>query len=403
MDSYNGDSGVNSELYNNDLNRGGYYNDSGGGGYYNGDEEYNPYVITSANTLTAEEAKKEIRKCSTRNSLILLLLFVFMNITAVVSSMFFEGEKFEMFMYLLNYALAFPLCLLIANAGKKNKVMTFIQQPRITKKQWFQWSCIGYALTITVNIVSVTTFTFVDVIFEAISGDNLNMVSQIPQTEATTPYLIIYFIAIGICAPVFEELLLRGSCLTGTLKYGQWFSFSMIGIFFGILHGNFQQMFYAMAIGIILGFIAFKSKSVLPAIATHMFLNVPAGFQGILQIKMAEILSGVKDETGLTLSELSKRENRTKEVGEQLADYFFSPNIIPFILYFLIVLTLLTFFVIGIILFILKARDKKEEFFCGNACPVLTTKQKVIAYLSSPASIIFIILIVANSVLVALG
>jgi membrane protease YdiL (CAAX protease family) len=374
---------------------------------YDGEEKYNPYMITSVTDLTEEEAKKEIRKCSTRNSCILLLLFLFLNITSIVaSSTGLKNTDMEMLMYLLNYAVAFPLCLLIANHGKKNTVKTYFQKPQITKKQWFEWACVGYFLTQCVNIAGTYIFGFIDSIVQKSGGDSLNAVTVLPDMKISVLYAIVYFLAVGICAPVFEEMLLRGSCMTGTLKYGQWFSFAVIGISFGILHGNFQQMFYASAIGILLGFIAFKSKSIIPAIATHMLLNIPSAINGLLLIKILGIMKDAGTKFDITLEDLEDSEKLAEKLESisfsELADYFMGANLVYFILLAIMMLVIFTFFLIGLILFIKKFRNRKEEFFCGNVCTVINNKQKVLAYLSSPATIIFIILILSNAILTAI-
>ena len=59
-----------------------------------------------------------------------------------------------------------------------------------------------------------------------------------------------------IVAPIIEELIYRGAVLRSLEKYGKRFSILVSGILFGLMHGNFYQIFMATCFGIILGYLA---------------------------------------------------------------------------------------------------------------------------------------------------
>lgn len=92
------------------------------------------------------------------------------------------------------------------------------------------------------------------------------------------------FITTVILAPIGEESLLRGLVMKQLEKYGFSVAACIIiqGIFFGIIHMNLIQGIYAIPIGILYGFVAYKTKSILPSIYMHMINNFLATIVGYL-------------------------------------------------------------------------------------------------------------------------
>lgn len=90
-------------------------------------------------------------------------------------------------------------------------------------------------------------------------------------TSGSTLLSSLYVILIG---PIVEEVLLRGILFRKLEK-----AFPMIpciilsGVFFGIMHLNLVQGLYAIPIGIFLGYLTYKTKSVIPAIIVHILNN----------------------------------------------------------------------------------------------------------------------------------
>ena len=88
---------------------------------------------------------------------------------------------------------------------------------------------------------------------------------------------IITLIYVILLAPIAEELLFRGL----TQKYAERAIGALPSIFFqaaifGIYHMNLVQGIYAFIFGLLLGFIARKSKALFPCILLHMVINLSA-------------------------------------------------------------------------------------------------------------------------------
>jgi membrane protease YdiL (CAAX protease family) len=76
-----------------------------------------------------------------------------------------------------------------------------------------------------------------------------------------------------IIAPIFEEFIYRGAILRSLEKYGKRFAILISATLFGLMHGNFYQIFMAIGVGIILGYLA-TEYSIKLTILLHIINNV---------------------------------------------------------------------------------------------------------------------------------
>lgn len=88
------------------------------------------------------------------------------------------------------------------------------------------------------------------------------------------------YLAIGILAPLAEEAVFRGAVLRVLLrlfdKKWHWIAIAISAILFGLVHGNVQQFVHAMLIGLILGWMYYRTDSILPGVLFHWVNNSAA-------------------------------------------------------------------------------------------------------------------------------
>jgi membrane protease YdiL (CAAX protease family) len=87
--------------------------------------------------------------------------------------------------------------------------------------------------------------------------------------DQSTVSMIIYTC---IIAPIAEEFIYRGAVLRGLEKYGKKFAILVSAMLFGLMHGNFYQVFMAIGVGIILGYLA-TEYSIKLTIILHIINN----------------------------------------------------------------------------------------------------------------------------------
>jgi membrane protease YdiL (CAAX protease family) len=82
-------------------------------------------------------------------------------------------------------------------------------------------------------------------------------------------------ILLGVIAPLTEEVLFRGIILKGFIKrYSLGKAIVLSAILFSLFHLNPYQFFSGLVMGLFLGFLYIKSRSIIPCIIAHSIYNV---------------------------------------------------------------------------------------------------------------------------------
>ena len=88
------------------------------------------------------------------------------------------------------------------------------------------------------------------------------------------------YLAIGMLAPLAEEVVFRGAILRILLKLfdkrWHWVPIVISALVFGAVHGNVQQFVHAALIGLILGWMYYRTDSILPGVVFHWVNNSAA-------------------------------------------------------------------------------------------------------------------------------
>ena len=88
------------------------------------------------------------------------------------------------------------------------------------------------------------------------------------------------YLALGILAPLAEEMVFRGAILRTLLNYFNgrmyWVPIIVSALLFGLVHGNMAQLLNAFLIGILLGWMYYRTGSIVPGIVLHWVNNTVA-------------------------------------------------------------------------------------------------------------------------------
>jgi membrane protease YdiL (CAAX protease family) len=84
------------------------------------------------------------------------------------------------------------------------------------------------------------------------------------------------YVVIGLLAPLSEELVFRGAILRSLLRQSGmpvWGAVALSAVFFALIHFNPAQMPHAFLIGLLLGWMYWRTGSILPGVAYHWTNN----------------------------------------------------------------------------------------------------------------------------------
>lgn len=109
------------------------------------------------------------------------------------------------------------------------------------------------------------------------------------------------YVALCLLAPLAEEMVFRGAILRALLgSYRPWLAILVSALFFSAVHANPAQMPHAFFIGLLMGWIYWRTGSILPCVALHWVNNTIA-------YVTFRLMPGMED---MTLSQLFGSEGR---------------------------------------------------------------------------------------------
>lgn len=100
------------------------------------------------------------------------------------------------------------------------------------------------------------------------------------------------YLAVGVFATLVEELVFRGAILRLLLGlFGRrlhWVAIAVSAALFGLMHGNLPQFTHAFLIGLLLGWMYYRTGSILPGVVFHWVNNTVAFVMFNLMPQMAD-------------------------------------------------------------------------------------------------------------------
>ena len=120
------------------------------------------------------------------------------------------------------------------------------------------------------------------------------MESYSQASQFTQDTSIISFLAIVIMAPIAEEIFFRGLVLSRFSKSMPIVvSIILQAIIFGLIHGTVLWFSYATIIGLVLGLLAYKQKSILGCMILHFSINGLSFMINIFKIEFNDVTAMV--------------------------------------------------------------------------------------------------------------
>jgi membrane protease YdiL (CAAX protease family) len=135
------------------------------------------------------------------------------------------------------------------------------------RRTWSPVSALYLAFTTLACLASVLIIEYVQTLMPKLPD---LMEDTFDTLQAGWPGIL----AIALIGPVFEEVMFRGAITTALLKkYSPVKAIVLSALVFGIFHINPPQIITATLIGLLLGWIYYKTASLIPCILIHVINN----------------------------------------------------------------------------------------------------------------------------------
>lgn len=210
----------------------------------------------------------------------------------------------------------------------------------------------GLSIAMIANYVSNMTIGVFDMF-----GIDANVDIDYPCDNALE--VLLFYITVAVLPAFVEEFAFRGVILKIMRKHSDSMAVMVSGVMFGLMHGNFTQIPFALVVGLVLAFITVKTNSLIPAIIIHFLNN-----------GLSVTLSLLYTNTALSETMI---------------------NIINVIL-------MIAIAVAGIVSFVILSTKHKGFFKLFGADKPIMFKEKVFIFCSSPTVIIFTVISLIEAV-----
>ena len=327
-------------------------------------EDFNSVVFgkePQINPLKAEE-KKKIRKTSN----LIGAAYIAMNLVSVILNSFvsdiiiFIGPSAEVLAFINNPTVVMvlnivfsmvmftlPFLILPVGIGKKTSELAALRKPQGGLFTAFVF--IGVGISAFGNIVSNQIGAMFEMVGVHFTSPDFSFPSGIFG-------MILSFLGIAVTPALVEEFANRGMVLGAARQHGLFFGLIVSSAFFSLMHGNLVQIPFAFVMGIVIGYAAIKTGSIITGMVIH-FLN------NAISVSMSYGMASVESVTVQSMISLA----------------------------YIGICTLLL--VIGI--FLAQAKDK-NIWHLEKSESLLTDREKLKVFVLSPTVIISIIMTIAE-------
>ena len=160
------------------------------------------------------------------------------------------------------YCLAFPIFIIMI---KRVPTEPFVETRTLGFGGWLKF----FVLTEFAMVAGSIVASSVGKIFERVNvNTNATMESLTSTNSVLAPIVLV------ILAPIIEEFLYRKFLIDRLHVYGGKVAVVTSAAMFALFHGNFSQVFYTFLMGLVWGYVYYKTGKVIYTIIMHMLVNL---------------------------------------------------------------------------------------------------------------------------------
>ena len=176
------------------------------------------------------------------------------------------------------YCIAFPLFILLIN---RVPAEPFVETKTLNFPGWLKF----FALTVFGMVSGSLLASFVGELFKKVGvNTNVSMETMTSTGSMLAPIML------AIIAPIVEEFMFRKFLIDRIHVYGGKVAVLTSAAMFALFHGNFSQIFYTFLMGLVWGYVYYKTGKIIYTIIMHMLVNFGGA---VVSVYLLNKLSGV--------------------------------------------------------------------------------------------------------------
>jgi sodium transport system permease protein len=164
--------------------------------------------------------------------------------------------------------IALPVLLMtVLLTGSPRKTLLLDRVPSVAA------SIVAIVLAVLLHPIGVQISHWIRQLYP-LQDDVTSYAQTVAQLLETAPWPWLPYVLLALLPALCEELAFRGFVLSGLRHLGnKWWAIVLSAIFFGVAHNVVQQSISAAALGLVIGYIAVQTGSLLPCVLFHLTYN----------------------------------------------------------------------------------------------------------------------------------
>ena len=176
------------------------------------------------------------------------------------------------------YCIAFPLFILLINRVPAEPL---VETKTLNFPGWLKF----FALTVFGMVSGSLVASFVGELFKKVGvNTNVSMETMTSTGSMLAPIML------AIIAPIVEEFMFRKFLIDRIHVYGGKVAVLTSAAMFALFHGNFSQIFYTFLMGLVWGYVYYKTGKIIYTIIMHMLVNFGGA---VVSVYLLNKLNGV--------------------------------------------------------------------------------------------------------------
>lgn len=233
--------------------------------------------LTEESSIDHEQAHKDfVQIGKTCLYLVVLQLLGSMIMSALLINMIFRGgmnaQAVQVLSMVVGLIVTILTGLIVIRSGKKrlhiSSTALKVKQP-LSVKELLRYGCIGIGLSMCGSLLVLLINSILLQVGVQLGTPDLTIKNNVI-------YNFIFIINACIVAPIVEETLFRGIFTQALLRYDARFAVFASAMLFSMMHLNLVQGIPTFLLGLVLGYVFVKTKSVASCIILHLLNNLLA-------------------------------------------------------------------------------------------------------------------------------
>ncbi len=208
-------------------------------------------------------------------TVIVVIAYLFSPLMPVAVSHFLETSMGDLVIQIVYSLLMFTVPYIFVAAISKQRVRDLIQIKWKKPLKTLPLIMLGLGAAMVINLLVSQFVTLLE---------NYGINTDAPSLEMPQSVFgaSIYLFALTVVPAVVEEFAFRGIVLGSLKKYGSGYAIIISALLFGLMHGNVVQIPFATLLGLVMGYVAVATGSIIPCVIIHFLNNLMAGVEEIV-------------------------------------------------------------------------------------------------------------------------